>query len=91
MSFLVIALTLVGTALSTAYAVALAALELPSKLPSPLSQIAFIALIIGAWGTIYEIFGLVGIELNFFGVPLDGYSVAMVVVTGWVVSHFLFK
>lgn len=91
MSLILTLLALVGTGVSIVYGVALAVLDLPSKLPSPLGQIAFIFLILGIWGTLYEIFALLDVDLNLFGVPLDGYSVAMVVVTGWVVSHFLFK
>lgn len=84
-------LALAGAAASATYGAALAVLELPGKLPSPLGEITFIFFILTIWETIYQIFGFLLIDLNLFGIPLNGYSVAMVVVTGWVVSHFVFS
>lgn len=79
-----------GAAISTTYAIALAVLDLPGKFPWPLNNIMFIGLILGVWGSIYAVFKLLSVDLNLWGVPLDGYSVAMVVVAGMCINHFLF-
>lgn len=90
MSFLITLLAITGTLASSAWAGALAVLELPSKFPGILGSAMFIALISVFWETIYTIFGLLGVDLNIFGIPLNGITVSMVVVTGMVVNHFLF-
>ncbi len=77
------------TAAGATYVFAMNVLDFPNKFPPPLNTIIFIFLIWTAWGAVYNLGKLLGLELNLWGIPLDGETVAMVYVAAWAFRHFV--
>jgi hypothetical protein len=76
-------------ALGSTYVVAMNTVDFPNKFPPPLNTIIFIFLIWLGWGAVFDLAGLLGLDLNLWGIILDGPTVAMVYVAAWAFRHFV--
>lgn len=83
------ALSAAIAAAGSTYVLAMNILDFPNKFPPPLNTIIFIFLIWLGWGAVFDLATLMGLNLNLWGIVLDGPTVAMTYVAAWSFKHFV--